>query len=181
VVKVIAGKVITVIHSPCKTYFQELLPRIYTIKHRWETACRRVAAAPFCGYDFGNRFCSLFLLWEICVICAQYVAEFEIRFLRPSKKLNRKVSSNRAHHHKSAGRAHRDHGGKRVLNMCANNYLGLADHPALIAAAKEALDTHGFGMASVRFICGTQDIHKDLNPRSRNSSHRRDNSVSVML
>jgi glycine C-acetyltransferase len=53
-------------------------------------------------------------------------------------------------------------GGRRVLNMCANNYLGLADHPALIAAAKEALDTHGFGMASVRFICGTQDIHKDL-------------------
>src|SRR6202022_2120092 len=53
-------------------------------------------------------------------------------------------------------------GGKRVLNMCANNYLGLADHPALIKAAKEALDTHGFGMASVRFICGTQDIHKEL-------------------
>ncbi|HEX7518519.1 MAG TPA: glycine C-acetyltransferase [Chthoniobacterales bacterium] len=53
-------------------------------------------------------------------------------------------------------------GGHRVLNMCANNYLGLANHPALIAAAKEALDTHGFGMASVRFICGTQDIHKDL-------------------
>src|SRR5260370_27858656 len=53
-------------------------------------------------------------------------------------------------------------GCKRVLNMCANNYLGLADHPALIAAAKKALDTHGFGMASVRFICGTQDIHKEL-------------------
>src|SRR6202165_3567284 len=53
-------------------------------------------------------------------------------------------------------------GGKRVLNMCANNYLGLADHPALLKAAKEALDTHGFGMASVRFICGTQDIHKQL-------------------
>ena len=53
-------------------------------------------------------------------------------------------------------------GGKRVLNMCANNYLGLADHPALLTAAKEALDTHGFGMASVRFICGTQDIHKEL-------------------
>ncbi len=52
--------------------------------------------------------------------------------------------------------------GKQVLNMCANNYLGLADHPALIAAAKDALDTHGFGMASVRFICGTQDIHKEL-------------------
>src|SRR5438477_11490869 len=53
-------------------------------------------------------------------------------------------------------------GGKRVLNMCANNYLGLADHPALIAAAKEALDTHGFGMASVSFICGTQELHKEL-------------------
>ncbi|HXX40721.1 MAG TPA: glycine C-acetyltransferase [Chthoniobacterales bacterium] len=52
--------------------------------------------------------------------------------------------------------------GKRVLNMCANNYLGLADHPELIKAAKAALDSHGFGMASVRFICGTQDIHKQL-------------------
>ena len=52
--------------------------------------------------------------------------------------------------------------GREVLNFCANNYLGLADHPALIAAAKDALDTHGFGMASVRFICGTQDIHKEL-------------------
>src|SRR5438105_3079095 len=53
-------------------------------------------------------------------------------------------------------------GGKRVLNMCANNYLGLADHPELIKAAKTALDTHGLGMASVRFICGTQDLHKEL-------------------
>ena len=53
-------------------------------------------------------------------------------------------------------------GGRRVLNLCANNYLGLANHPELIAAAKEALDTHGFGMASVRFICGTQDLHKNL-------------------
>src|SRR5471032_1490826 len=52
--------------------------------------------------------------------------------------------------------------GRRVINLCANNYLGLSDHPALIAAAKEALDSHGFGMASVRFICGTQDIHKEL-------------------
>ncbi len=52
--------------------------------------------------------------------------------------------------------------GQRVLNFCANNYLGLADHPELIAAAKAALDSHGFGMASVRFICGTQDIHKEL-------------------
>lgn len=53
-------------------------------------------------------------------------------------------------------------GGRRVLNFCANNYLGLADHPEVIQAAKDALDTHGFGMASVRFICGTQDLHKQL-------------------
>ena len=52
--------------------------------------------------------------------------------------------------------------GRRVLNFCANNYLGLADHPHIIAAAKDALDSHGFGMASVRFICGTQDLHKQL-------------------
>ena len=52
--------------------------------------------------------------------------------------------------------------GRRVLNFCANNYLGLADHPEVIAAAKAALDSHGFGMASVRFICGTQDLHKQL-------------------
>ncbi len=52
--------------------------------------------------------------------------------------------------------------GRRVLNFCANNYLGLADHPAVIQAAKDALDSHGFGMASVRFICGTQDLHKQL-------------------
>jgi glycine C-acetyltransferase len=52
--------------------------------------------------------------------------------------------------------------GRRVLNFCANNYLGLADHPEVIQAAKDALDSHGFGMASVRFICGTQDLHKQL-------------------
>lgn len=52
--------------------------------------------------------------------------------------------------------------GRRVLNFCANNYLGLADHPDIIAVAKDALDSHGFGMASVRFICGTQDLHKQL-------------------
>lgn len=52
--------------------------------------------------------------------------------------------------------------GDHVINFCANNYLGLANHPALIEAAKSGLDTHGFGMASVRFICGTQDIHKAL-------------------
>ena len=49
-----------------------------------------------------------------------------------------------------------------VLNFCANNYLGLADHPAIIDAAKNAMDSHGFGMASVRFICGTQDLHLQL-------------------
>ena len=52
--------------------------------------------------------------------------------------------------------------GEEVINFCANNYLGLANHPELIAAAKTGLDEHGFGMASVRFICGTQDIHKTL-------------------
>lgn len=52
--------------------------------------------------------------------------------------------------------------GKKVLNFCANNYLGLANNPKLIAAAKEALDTHGYGMASVRFICGCSDLHKAL-------------------
>lgn len=53
-------------------------------------------------------------------------------------------------------------GGQEVLNFCANNYLGLSDDPALIEAARKSLDTHGFGMSSVRFICGTQDIHKEL-------------------
>ncbi len=52
--------------------------------------------------------------------------------------------------------------GEEVLNFCANNYLGLANHPALIEAGKAGMDEHGFGMASVRFICGTQDIHKEL-------------------
>src|SRR5690606_17598123 len=52
--------------------------------------------------------------------------------------------------------------GKTVLNFCANNYLGLSSHPEVIQAAKDALDSHGFGMASVRFICGTQDLHKAL-------------------
>lgn len=53
-------------------------------------------------------------------------------------------------------------GGQQVLNFCANNYLGLSSHPRVIEAAKAAIDTHGFGMSSVRFICGTQDIHKEL-------------------
>ena len=55
--------------------------------------------------------------------------------------------------------------GRDMLNLCANNYLGLADHPALIAAAKAAMDDHGYGMASVRFICGTQDLHRQLEER----------------
>ena len=53
-------------------------------------------------------------------------------------------------------------GGQQVINFCANNYLGLSSHPKVIEAAKQAIDTHGFGMSSVRFICGTQDIHKIL-------------------
>jgi glycine C-acetyltransferase len=55
--------------------------------------------------------------------------------------------------------------GSRVVNFCANNYLGLSSHPRVVAAAKEAIDTHGYGLSSVRFICGTQDIHKTLEAR----------------
>ena len=55
--------------------------------------------------------------------------------------------------------------GRQAINLCANNYLGLADHPALIEAAKAAMDSHGFGTASVRFICGTQDLHRALETR----------------
>lgn len=58
-----------------------------------------------------------------------------------------------------------DVGGRQMLNLCANNYLGLADHPRLIAAAQSAMEEHGFGMASVRFICGTQDLHRALEAR----------------
>ena len=56
-------------------------------------------------------------------------------------------------------------GGREVVNLCANNYLGLANHPAVVAAAREALERFGFGMASVRFICGTQTVHKQLEQR----------------
>ena len=52
--------------------------------------------------------------------------------------------------------------GEEVINFCANNYLGLSNHPEVIKAAKDTMDTHGFGVSSVRFICGTQDIHKKL-------------------
>lgn len=55
--------------------------------------------------------------------------------------------------------------GQKVLNFCANNYLGLSNHPRIIEAAKKTLDSHGFGMSSVRFICGTQDLHKELEQR----------------
>ena len=58
-----------------------------------------------------------------------------------------------------------DLGGREVINLCANNYLGLADHPDLAWAAKAGIDSHGFGMASVRFICGTQDLHRQLERR----------------
>lgn len=58
--------------------------------------------------------------------------------------------------------------GETVLNFCANNYLGLSSHPEVVQAAKDALDTHGFGMSSVRFICGTQDIHKTLEQKIGN-------------
>jgi glycine C-acetyltransferase len=61
--------------------------------------------------------------------------------------------------------AHVQMAGRQMLNLCANNYLGLADDPRLIAAAKQAMDDHGFGMASVRFICGTQDLHRHLESR----------------
>lgn len=58
--------------------------------------------------------------------------------------------------------AHMQVGGRDMINLCANNYLGLANHPDLIDAAKGAMDSHGYGMASVRFICGTQDLHREL-------------------
>ena len=61
--------------------------------------------------------------------------------------------------------AHVTVGGRSMLNLCANNYLGLADDPRLIAAARAAMDSHGYGMASVRFICGTQDLHRQLEAR----------------
>ena len=64
--------------------------------------------------------------------------------------------------------------GSRVLNFCANNYLGLSSHPRVVESAKRAIDTHGFGMSSVRFICGTQDIHKELEQRIADFHHTED-------
>ena len=63
--------------------------------------------------------------------------------------------------------------GETVLNFCANNYLGLSSNPTVIEGAKKALDSRGYGMSSVRFICGTQDIHKELEAKSLNSSERK--------
>lgn len=65
-------------------------------------------------------------------------------------------------------------GGKEVLNFCSNNYLGLSSHPKVVEAAKKALDDHGFGMSSVRFICGTQDIHKTLEKKISEFLHTED-------
>lgn len=73
-------------------------------------------------------------------------------------KTEREILSPQSSHIKVAG-------GREVLNFCANNYLGLANHPEIVAAAKEAMDSHGFGMASVRFICGTADLHRELELR----------------
>src|SRR5690606_520455 len=56
--------------------------------------------------------------------------------------------------------------GQTVLNFCANNYLGLSSHPTVSQSAKDAIDSHGYGMSSLRFICGTQDIHKELEQKS---------------
>lgn len=64
--------------------------------------------------------------------------------------------------------------GKEVINFCANNYLGLSSHPQVIEAAKKAIDSHGFGMSSVRFICGTQDIHKQLEQKISEFLHTED-------
>lgn len=64
--------------------------------------------------------------------------------------------------------------GKEVLNFCANNYLGLSSHPLVLEASKRAIDTHGFGMSSVRFICGTQDIHKELEKKIAEFLHTED-------
>ncbi|MEO6309166.1 MAG: aminotransferase class I/II-fold pyridoxal phosphate-dependent enzyme, partial [Leifsonia sp.] len=65
----------------------------------------------------------------------------------------------------SAQSAHITANGSEVLNFCANNYLGLADHPRIVAAAQQAMDEWGFGLASVRFICGTQELHIELERR----------------
>src|SRR4029079_15317745 len=66
--------------------------------------------------------------------------------------------------------------GKEVINFCANNYLGLANHPALVEPAHEGLRKHGYGLSSVRFICGTQDLHRDLE-RTIARHHGKDDAI----
>ena len=63
--------------------------------------------------------------------------------------------------------------GEKVINFCANNYLGLSSNKEVVQAAKDAMDTHGFGMSSVRFICGIQDIHKELEQKNDLAEHYR--------
>jgi glycine C-acetyltransferase len=71
--------------------------------------------------------------------------------------------------------------GREVINLCANNYLGLASHPEVIAAAHEALDRWGYGLSSVRFICGTQSIHQELEARLSDFLGTEDNPLFLLL
>ena len=71
--------------------------------------------------------------------------------------------------------------GSKVLNFCANNYLGLSSDPRVCEAAQPAIDTHGFGMSSVRFICGTQDIHKELEAKIAAFHHTEDTILYLSL
>jgi glycine C-acetyltransferase len=89
---------------------------------------------------------------------ASLTAELDAIKAQSLWKTERDILSSQSSHIRVAG-------GREVLNFCANNYLGLANHPEIIAAAKDAMDTHGFGMASVRFICGTTDLHRQLEQR----------------
>src|SRR4051794_8268280 len=91
-------------------------------------------------------------------VLAEIEAELEAIRSQSLWKTERPIVSPQEGHIRVA----RDGEAREVLNFCANNYLGLADDPALIAAAKDAMDTHGLGMASVRFICGTTDLHRKL-------------------
>jgi glycine C-acetyltransferase len=91
-------------------------------------------------------------------VLASLASELEAIRAQSLWKTEREILSPQSAHIRVAG-------GRNVLNFCANNYLGLADNPAIIAAAKAAMDTHGFGMASVRFICGTTDLHRALEQR----------------
>jgi glycine C-acetyltransferase len=104
--------------------------------------------------DNGSPSCRLWFLMSASAL-ARYAAELESIRAQGLFKSERIIASPQSAEIELAD-------GRRVLNFCANNYLGLADHPEVIQAAKDALDTHGFGMASVRFICGTQDLHKEL-------------------